>query len=52
MDERNTFLLEQASRLVNGEGEPFDAGCQGAVEELLERSHQIFPGLPACVVAN
>lgn len=45
-------FLEQFERLINGEGEPYDAGCQGTVEELLALSHKTFPNVPACVVTN
>lgn len=52
MDERNLHLLEQFSRLLNGDGDPSDLGCHGTVAELLARSHEIFPGVPVCVVRD
>jgi len=52
VDERTLHLLEQFSRIINGDGDPSDLGCHGTVEELLARSHEIFPGVPVCVVSD
>lgn len=52
MTERNLTLLRQFKQPINGEGEPYDAGCNCAIEELLALSHETFPGLRACVVTN
>jgi hypothetical protein len=52
LTERNLTLLRQFKQPINGEGEPYDAGCNCAIEELLALSHETFPGLRACVVTN
>jgi hypothetical protein len=46
-------LIGQASRLVNGKGDPFDAGCrEDEVQDMIRYCKHLHPDKPFCLVAN
>jgi hypothetical protein len=46
-------LISQASRLVNGKGDPFDAGCrEDEAQDMIAYCKHLRPNKPFCLIAN